>query len=80
MDETVHARMIESERESDREKERETASERESDREGSVNFPERLTDFTWTNFYDKHSGSTKITTQPNYISHCETASGTNWSN
>ena len=33
-----------------------------------------------TSIYDKYSGSMKITTHLDRISHCKTASGTNWSN
>ena len=33
-----------------------------------------------TSMYDKYSGSMKITTHLDRISHCETASGANWSN
>ena len=37
-------------------------------------------DFIRTSICDKYSGSTKITTHLNFIRHCRTASGTNWSN
>jgi len=38
-------------------------------------------DFTQMSaLYDKYSGSMKITTHLDNISHCKTASGTNWSN
>ena len=33
----------------------------------------------WTSISDKHSGLMKISTQLGHISHCITASGTNWS-
>ena len=32
-----------------------------------------------TSIYDKYSGSMKITTRLDHISHCRTASGTDWS-
>jgi len=38
------------------------------------------THFTRTSIYDKYSGSMTITTRLDHISHCKTASGTNWSN
>ena len=37
-------------------------------------------DLTRTGVDDKYWGSTKITTHLDHISHCKTASGTNWSN
>ena len=33
----------------------------------------------WTSVHDKYSASTKITSQLDHVSHCELASGTNWS-
>jgi hypothetical protein len=39
----------------------------------------KLTDITRTSICDKYSGFMKITTHLDHISHCKTASGTNWS-
>ena len=40
----------------------------------------RTSDLVRTSIYDECSGSTKIPTHLDHISHCETAPGTNWSN
>ena len=42
--------------------------------------PRRLSAGSMKSIYDKRSGSITITTHLDRISHCETASGTNWSN
>jgi hypothetical protein len=83
-------RASESERERKREK-RERERERETDREGEEPPPGRpapsahmlskvlVDDFIQTSVYGKYSGSMKFTKYLDHISHCKTASGTNWS-
>ena len=41
---------------------------------------DRVLNFIRTSVYDKYSGSTKIATQLDHISHCKETSGINWSN
>ena len=50
--------------------------------ETSDSQPERgcMTDLIRTSIYEQHSDSMKFTTHLDHISHCRTASGTNWSN
>ena len=40
--------------------------------------PEGQRNFIRTSIYDEYSGSMKIAARLDHISHCETASGTNW--
>ena len=42
-------------------------------------FENQRDDLIRTSLCDIHSGSTKITTHLDHISHCKTTSGTNWS-
>jgi len=43
-------------------------------------FAQVILNFIQTIIYEKYSGPMKITTHLDHISHCKTASGTNWSN
>ena len=45
-------------------------SEEQASRGGDL-----ISEHDWTSIYDKYSGSVNITTHPDHIGHCKTASG-----